>query len=140
MNYALRPLPHFPEADHGQHLAVADNFVAGALFGGFASRDLGFSLQDAFPKSLQSIWTYGFYGAFYTLAIGSSSGNDGFLQDFPGVNVLPGVNADFLDAGVYAGGVWNVKNPEDYSGPFECVSGAVVARFAGISVPGCHCL
>jgi RHS repeat-associated protein len=96
---------------------------------------VGGGFEFVVPRTLDTVWTFGFYGAFYSLPIGAgaAAGNDGFLKDFPGINVLPGVNADFLDAAVYGGGAWNVKQYSDYEGPFQCVSGAAVLRLVGLT-------
>lgn len=95
---------------------------------------VGGGFEALFPKTFDAVWTYGYWGAFYSLPITGDSGTDGFVKDFPSISIAPNLNTDFLDAAAYAGAAWNTKTPQDYSGPFECVSGAIATRFAGISV------
>lgn len=74
---------------------------------------------------------YSFGGAFYSVPLGHYNSN-GLSSDIAGITVWPGVNASFLDASLYIGAVWNMKNPGDYAGPFYCTSGSLLLGVMGI--------
>ena len=42
------------------------------------------------------------------------------------------MKANFLDATLYIGAVWNLKNPEDYEGPFYCTGGSLLLAAIGV--------
>lgn len=40
-----------------------------------------------------------------------------------------------VDFSFYARAAWETKTPEDYAGPYFCVSGARIAQFLGLQLP-----
>jgi RHS repeat-associated protein len=112
-------------------LGAAETSVGAGAVVGLQFLSIGGGFEALVPLSGDRIWGYSYWGAFYSVPFGRYNPN-GLSADYAGITVLPGVHADFLDASLYIGAVWNVKNPEDYAGPFYCTSGSLLLGIMGI--------
>lgn len=112
-------------------LGAAETGVGAGAVVGLQFLSFGGGYEALVPTSRDRIWFYSYYGAFYSVPFGKYNAN-GLGADITGITLWPGVNASFLDASLYIGAVWNLKNPEDYAGPFYCTGGSFLTALLGI--------
>jgi RHS repeat-associated protein len=113
------------------NLGAGETSIGAGAVVGLQFLSLGGGFEALVPTTRDRIWMYSFFGAFYSVPFGHY-GPNGLSSDITGLAIWPGVNASFVDASLYLGAVWNLKNPQDYAGPFYCTSGSLLLGFIGV--------